>query len=272
MSKDKLISSVAILVIIAGVVWFAMQTSKDSAPNQSSDGSPEATEDKPPEFATVEEVLDGDEIILNTGHHIRYIGVRTPTVASEIQCFGPEAVQANESIIGQQVRLEEEPLLDRASDGAWTRYVWLIQGEVDPSPTPEPSPEPDEETEQSEDPRDILINERIIEGGFGFPVVSEEMVYGARMLAAARFSAATKKGLWAQCETTQTASGHTITKPSDECAIKGFRNDADKKVYRTPNCGFYAQTIVLPQQKEGQYFCTTDEAELNGFSKALDCP
>ena len=117
-----------------------------------------------------------------------------------------QSLTANRELIGQKVRLEADPLIDQASDGAWIRYVWLI---------------PDEAAESEEaDPDTILVNEKIIENGWGFLHASAEMLYGTRMQAAGKYAAATNKGLWSQCEVAKDeATGLLMTQelvPSDD--------------------------------------------------------
>lgn len=239
----------------------------------------------PAEFGTVAKVIDGITIQLDSGHVVRYLGVRTPNIADTIECFGPEAVKANESIIGKKVRLEEDPILPRSSDGAWVRYVYLpaeptpvpsptatpensptitpaasTSPAVSPTATPEPTPE---------GPKEIFINERILEGGFGFPVVSQDMKYGERMLSAARFASATGKGLWSRCEVSND-NNNLRTQAVKDCTIKGKVGSDFSKLYRTADCPAYKQTIVVESQG-GRYFCAEDLAQDAGFTKAPDC-
>ena len=221
----------------------------------------------PPADAIVSEVIDPITIRLNSGHIVRYIGVTTPKITKPVECFGREAMQANENIIGQRVRLESESLLLRSADGSWTRYVWLIQGEVDPKETPSDAGE----GEGAKDPKDILINEAILEGGFGFPVVAENMVYGERLLSAARFASATGKGLWSRCEATKNeTTGQFSTQETTECVIKGKKLGEGEGVFRAPACSAYQETIVKQSQGD-QWFCSEDEATQAGFERAPDC-
>lgn len=296
-------------IVIAGIaIWWALHTGWLSVtPPSAAKGSTDA----PPEFSTVAAVIDPTTIKLASGHIVRYIGVRTPSITKPVQCFGKEALLANESVVGKAVRLEAEPLLARSQDGAWTMYVWLIQGEVDPSPTPTPteiSPVSAVNTPTSDvannpvladltaaaaqvkealttptpevgatnpaptppDPKDIFINERIMEGGFGFPVVAPEMKYGERILSAAQYGSATSKGLWGQCELEGEAP-RIATKELTDCVIKGKVTVAGQKLYRTPACPAYIETIII-QSAGGQWFCAEDTAIDAGFSKAPDCP
>lgn len=257
--KNQIIGYVSLVGVVLVIGFFSWQSRSQIADQDIEDNKsvvePAAEDAAPPEYGLVRQVIDGDEIVLDTGHRIRYVGIRTPQVATEIQCFGPEAVTANESIIGQKIRLEREPLLDRSADGVWTRYVWLIQGK----------------DEDGEDKEDLFINERILEGGFAFPVVSSDMVHGERMLAAARYAQGTHQGLWQACQVTKAPSGHTVTPAAKECLLKGIIDETGQKIYRGPSCPLYNRTIVLPQQNQGRYFCDTDEATLQSFSLATDC-
>lgn len=250
----------------------------------------------PPENATVATVIDPITIQLDTGHVIRYLGVRSPNVTNEIECFGKEALKANESTIGREVRLESDPLLERSQDGAWARYVYLVPEEASPTPEPTPTPEATPETEEPASPspeestaetaedmpeqqlppapeeaKEIFINERILEGGFGFPVLAPDMKYGERMLSAARFASATGKGLWSRCELSEDTPGQSSTQVIEECTIKGKVTSDFKKLYRTPECAAYAQTMVVESQG-GRWFCAEDIARDEGFEKAPDCP
>lgn len=95
------------------------------------------------------------------------------------------------------------------------------------------------------------------------------MKYGERMLSAAKYASATGKGLWSRCEVSEEGGLHTQT--ITECVIKGKVSADKEKLYRTPDCPAYAQTIPV-QIDGGQWFCATDIAEDAGFTKAADCP
>ncbi|MGH9857801.1 MAG: hypothetical protein ACRD4B_08155, partial [Acidobacteriota bacterium] len=221
-------------------------------------------------------------ILVESGHVIRYIGVRAPSVTSPVHCFGKEALLANESMLGKRVRLEEEPLLLRSSDGAWTRYVFFEDDTpAPPAPSPEMSPAqgtpspaaPPGESERTE-PREIFVNERFLEGGFGFPVVSQDMKYGERMLAAARYAGAIGKGLWQRCQIQEQDGQNSVnitTQILDTCLIKGVTTVKQEKIYRTPECPAYRQTIPITAEG-GAWFCAEDIAERNGYVLAPDCP
>lgn len=304
MQRTQWITGVLVLGIVAGMVWYSSSRSVVSPTQPASEA--------PPERAVVKRVLDPMTIELESGHIVRYIGVRTPDVTAEVRCFGKEALLANESIIGKEVRLETEPLLARSNDGAWTRYVWLqltssptpietlvaspevesdqgaavdittlaTQAQVLLNPaatvvphTPSPTPTAAEASDVPHEPTEILINERILEGGFGFPVVAHDMKYGERMLAAARFASATGKGLWSRCQvdSQDTPQGTAFsTEQLVECVIKGKVTSDGTKLYRTPECPAYRETIPV-QADGGAWFCAEDSARDAGFDRAPDC-
>ncbi|MEK7500083.1 MAG: thermonuclease family protein [Patescibacteria group bacterium] len=218
----------------------------------------------PPEFGTVVAVEDAITIALDSGQRIRYVGVRAPNVSDIVQCFGREAVQANESVIGKKVRLETEPLLQKTADGAFARYVYL---QLTPEEIVPPSPEAT--ASQAEIPKEIFINERILEGGFAFPIVSPETKYGERMLSAAKFASSTQKGLWGKCKVSN-ENNLLQTETDTQCLIKGKITSDLQKIYRTPECPAYKETTVL-QSQGGKWFCAEDSAKDAGFTKGSDC-
>lgn len=53
-----------------------------------------------PSTATVARVIDGDTIELTTGERVRYLMIDTPESTAETECFGPEAKELNEILVG----------------------------------------------------------------------------------------------------------------------------------------------------------------------------
>ncbi|MFC1983317.1 thermonuclease family protein [Chloroflexota bacterium] len=79
----------------------------------------------PPETATVARVIDGDTVIIDTGHRVRYIGIDTPEVYPEKEALGTEAWQANREFVeGKKVRLERD-VSDTDKYGRLLRYVYV---------------------------------------------------------------------------------------------------------------------------------------------------
>ena len=78
----------------------------------------------PPETATVTRVIDGDTIVIDTGHSVRYIGIDTPEVHPELEAYGMEAWKVNCQLVeGKEVRLERD-VSDTDKYGRLLRYVY----------------------------------------------------------------------------------------------------------------------------------------------------
>ena len=78
-----------------------------------------------PDTATVTRVIDGDTIIIDTGHRVRYIGIDTPEVYPVEEAYGQEAWQANRKLVeGKRVRLEQD-VSETDKYGRLLRYVYV---------------------------------------------------------------------------------------------------------------------------------------------------
>ena len=161
------------IAIIAGLLGIAAWLSKPA---------------KIPETGKVAEIEDAGTVVLGSGQRVRYLGVNIP---AQEECFGDLAREANESLLGKRIRLEKDPLAEKAPDGAYLRYVYF-------------TPEKEE----------IFINTRIIEGGFGFPLLHKEMIHHNEMAAAGRYASATGRGLWGECEVEEVSPGVFKTNPN----------------------------------------------------------
>lgn len=260
----------------------------------------------PPTFGTVTDVIDAITIEMNGSYDIRYLGLSVPTTLNKVECIGKEALQANESMLGKIIRLEEDPMLLRARNGAWTRYVWVADDEVtqdaytkslngetvlglikpvNPDGTAEPivspsatsdnvnvSPALESLPKEDIEPKfkEYMVSERIIEMGLGFPLLAKDMKYYDKLAAAARYSSATKRGLWGKCEISQDDKELLQVQTIEECIIKGVTVLNGDKIYRTPSCAGYKDTVVLGY-KGGKWLCSEEEAVASGFVKAIDC-
>jgi len=88
----------------------------------------------PPEKATVTQVIDGDTIIIDTGHTVRYIGIDTPEVHPVPEAYGSEARLANQELVeGKEVTLERD-VSETDRYGRLLRYVYVdetfVNGEL----------------------------------------------------------------------------------------------------------------------------------------------
>ena len=59
-------------------------------------------------FAKVTRVIDGDTIVIDTGDHVRYIGMNTPELETS-QCYATEASEINKNLVlGKTVKLVKD--------------------------------------------------------------------------------------------------------------------------------------------------------------------
>ena len=126
-----------VVLMVGGIIWVGWFLSQDI--NEKTAGSADFSEpvsaenvvddNPPPEFGVVSDVIDSLTIVMDNKYVVRYLGAVTPTTLDKVECFGKEALQANESLLGKTVRLEEDPVITRAIDKAWIRYVWVAEDE-----------------------------------------------------------------------------------------------------------------------------------------------
>jgi micrococcal nuclease len=129
--------------------------------------------------APVERVVDGDTIEVSIGgefEDVRYIGIDTPETVKPgepVQCFGPQASDANHELVdGRTVRL----VFDRELRDAYGRllaYVYV---------------------------GDTFVNEKLLAGGYArtlrFP---PNTANASRFSAVERRASAADEGLWGAC-------------------------------------------------------------------------
>ena len=75
-----------------------------------------------PDAGKVLRVIDGDTIVIEGGHHIRYIGIDTPEKG---QSYYEEATEYNKALVaGKTVRLETD-VTNKDKFGRLLRYVYV---------------------------------------------------------------------------------------------------------------------------------------------------
>lgn len=128
-----------------------------------------------PSEGVVATVVDGDTIDLESGERVRYLMIDTPESTTEVECWGPEAKQANtELVAGKTVSLAYDV---ECEDDYGRLLAYVSRGET-------------------------VINEVMVERGHacvlhippnGDAMVEtyESLAYAAEML---------DKGLWAACD------------------------------------------------------------------------
>ena len=213
--------------------------------------------------AQVVRVVDGDTIEVNFDgqqYTVRYILVDTPETKkpnTPIQPFGPEATEANRQMVeGQTVYLEKDVSNTDQYDRL-LRYVYLTDGR--------------------------MVNEELLR--LGLAQVSTwppDVKYVDRFLVVQREAQASGVGLWGSepvavestpipTEATAPAGGSCsqgCEASSQGCEIKGNINSEGEKIYHEPGFRDYNKTKIDPAKGE-RWFCTSTEAESNGWRAAM---
>lgn len=133
-------------------------------------------------MAKVKRVVDGDTIELETGEHLRYIGIDSPETKhpkKPVQCYGEEAYQENKKLIeGKTIRMVKD-VSEVDKYKRLLRYVYIA--------TPA-------------SPSGILINDYLVRNGFAFAVTFPPDVAMAQQLRLAEREAREKNlGMWKSC-------------------------------------------------------------------------
>ncbi|MEX1995499.1 MAG: thermonuclease family protein [Candidatus Saccharimonadales bacterium] len=181
---------VALLLAFLVAVLAGFQTERISNPN--------ALVQNQPGLYEVEEVVDGDTIIVNmngTREIVRMIGVDTPEThhpSRPVECYGSQASQYTRQLIGKEpVRLEADPLeTNRDRYDRLLRYVYLPDG--------------------------TLVERKIIENGYGFAYPFFPFEKSDEFVAYERQSEAAGKGLWSACKVTIEENGSKHTNPASQ--------------------------------------------------------
>jgi len=77
---------------------------------------------EPSGMAEVVHIIDGDTVVIEGGHHIRYLGIDAP---EKSESYYLEAIRANKELVkGKKVRLEKD-VSDKDKYGRLLRYVYV---------------------------------------------------------------------------------------------------------------------------------------------------
>lgn len=152
-------------------------------------------ESSQPGLYAIDHFIDGDTIAVNMNgkvESIRFIGVDTPETHkpnTPVQCYGPQAAAFTKATIGNgRVRLASDALsTDRDRYGRLLRYVYLPNG--------------------------TLLDELLIQKGYGFAYVYFPFTKSKQFLADERAAQASKTGLWGSCHPTANKYGGYNSNP-----------------------------------------------------------
>jgi micrococcal nuclease len=202
----------------------------------------------------VENVVDGDTIVIENGIRIRLLGIDAPEIS---ECFGDESKQQLTSLIlGQEITLEKD---QTASDGfeRLLRYV-ILRNE---------NPEVD----------DVMINNAMVREGYAQSYyVKPNRRYLSQLQASEREAQDKEIGMWEACDYEDVLAGSGSEREQDsdpfskECVIKGNINKRYEKDYFLPGCPNYKRVKIDPRKGE-EWFCTEEEAEEHGWQKSAAC-
>ncbi len=176
-----------ILSFLAFVIALIVVTATQSGWLESGTKTAEINE---PGLYTVVRYVDGDTIDVDMNgatETVRFIGVDTPETHkpnTPVQCYGELAAANTKNQIGRfgKVRLQADPLdTNRDRYGRLLRYVYLPDG--------------------------TLMDEKIIQGGYGFAYTLFPFSKKAQFSADMRAAREAKRGLWGACQIHQENDG-----------------------------------------------------------------
>jgi micrococcal nuclease len=177
------------LILISWLVFYGQQNGWFGAAGQS-------LQNNQPGFYSVSRFVDGDTIVVSMDGHeekVRFVGVDTPETHkpnTPVQCYGPAAAAFTKNTIGSnRVKLVSDSLsTNRDRYNRLLRYVYLPDG--------------------------TLVNEKLIQNGFGFYYPYFPFSKSAEFAADQQQAQAAHKGLWGNCSPTPTDGGGWLSNPA----------------------------------------------------------
>jgi endonuclease YncB( thermonuclease family) len=177
------------LILFSWLVFYGQQNGWFNSADQS-------LQSKQPGYYTVSHFVDGDTIGVDMDGHeekVRFVGVDTPETHkpnTPVQCYGPAAAAFTKNTIGSnRVKLVSDSLsTNRDRYNRLLRYVYLPDG--------------------------TLVNEKIIQNGFGFYYPYFPFSMSAKFAADQQQAQVAHKGLWGNCSPTPTDGGGWLSNPA----------------------------------------------------------
>lgn len=213
-------------------------------------------------IAKVIRVVDGDTIDIEYNgkqYSVRYIGIDTPETglgSKPREYFSQEATQRNAELVKDQSVTLIKDISNTDQYGRLLRYV-LVD--------------------------DVFVNHALINEGFAHAVTFPPDIACADLFYAAQEAARlNNKGLWKNIPLTAASPSPATRTPTPKiaaecpfgckqklpgCEIKGNINNQGEKIYHLPGSEWYDGTIINASTGE-RWFCTTKEAEKNGWRPA----
>jgi micrococcal nuclease len=129
--------------------------------------------------AKVAKVIDGDTIVIDTGEHIRYIGINTPEMETN-ECYATEATMTNKNLVlGKTVRLEKD-VSETDKYGRLLRYVYISHPELDSG--------------------SAFVNDELVKNGSArVETVPPDTKFKTEFVSSEKYAKVNKLGLWGKC-------------------------------------------------------------------------
>ena len=201
---------------------------------------------------TVEEVVDGDTLVIENDIRVRLLGIDAPETG---ECYSAEAKkELSKLTLGKEIVLEKDQTSKDGFDRL-LRYV-IVRNE---------NPDVD----------DVFVNHELVQGGYARAMYTKpNRRYIQQLQADEREAESDKAGLWGACDTASTKADPEREQGSDpfskECVIKGNIDKSYEKHYFLPGCPNYKRVLVDPRKGE-KWFCTEKEAKADGWQKSPAC-
>jgi len=164
---------VGIFLIFFGIIFFYPKTKIEIVPSSVPNSlNPQIEPTFTATYAKVTRVIDGDTIVIDTGQHIRYIGMNTPELETN-DCFATEASEINKNLVlGKEVRLEKD-INDTDKYGRLLRYVYV---------------------------GNLFIDDELVKDGAAkVETVPPDVKYESEFVTWEKFAKVNKLGLWGKC-------------------------------------------------------------------------
>ena len=123
-------------------------------------------------YSKVTRVIDGDTVVIETGEHIRYIGMNTPEVETS-ECYASEASEINKNLVlGKVVKLEKG-VSDTDKYGRLLRYAYI---------------------------GDVFVDDYLIKNGSAkVMTIPPDIKYKDEFLESEEYAKQNRLGLWSKC-------------------------------------------------------------------------
>lgn len=200
---------------------------------------------------TVEEVVDGDTMVIEDGVRIRLLGIDSPEKG---KCFADESKnKLSKLVLGKEIILEKD-------QGGEDRYDRLLRYVFVNNENPEGD--------------NVFVNKEMVRGGYAESFyVKPNKRYLSLLQSAQREAQDEKEGMWGKCdieikENTEREMG--VGSFDDECVVKGNIDKSYEKYYFIPGCPNYKRVKIDPRKGE-RWFCSEDDAVEAGWEKSAAC-